>query len=71
MHIVNDKKRGLYTSQWISTFLNSVRLSFIRFSSFAGVPLYRFKSGTYMDGKMDLHNFAHGRICRKNAQDEE
>ena len=72
MHIVNNKKRIIYPS--VNIYLlkfRSTRLHYIRFSSFAGVPLYRFKSGTCMDGKMNLHNFAHGRICRKNAQDEE
>ena len=65
MHIVNNKKKD-YISISISTFFNSVQLSFIR-----RVPLYCFKSGTCIGGKMDLRNFAHGRICRKNVQDEE
>ena len=66
MHIVNNRKRIIYPSQYLPFKIPFNSASFV--SHLLPVSL---STATCMDGKMDFHNFAHGRICRKNAQDEE
>ena len=71
MHIVNNKKRIIYPSQYLPFKIPFNSASFV--SHLLPVSLSTALRALHicMDGKMDFHNFAHGRICRKNAQDEE
>ena len=70
MHIVNNRKRIIYPSQYLPFKIPFNSASFV--SHLLPVSLSTALRALHVwTEKMELHNFAHGRICRKNAQDEE